>query len=764
MNIKYLLIFLFFLKSLVIYSQTIVPKTEGWRVHGAYKTNNCIEEVEQKIVVGNNSSMFLYNKTDNSLEVESRVTGLSDVNVQILQYHATSKTLLIAYDNLNIDLVQNNVVYNISDIFKRVIIGDKILYNVSMHEGKAYLACSFGIVVIDLLRKRLVDSYSNLGPNGTNLPVTDVAIYNGFIYVTSNNGIYRANLLSLNLSDFSSWSLVKSTIFSNHLEVFNNQMFAIIDSTLYTFDGLNWSIFNNALPTFTAAMKVNNNKLIITNRNNIWIVNNQNAVTVNSERFANAALYSKEGDLYILVPDYFMIKVNSNTGQLDYLAPAGPYATTATRMAYNEGKLWIAGGSIGGFGVTGGWGPLYNNSKFYTFENNEWYNFKSSTDSRIINGRDFTEVVIDPISKNALLGSLVNGIIEINNKEVVHLFDSTNSPLRGPNTGGLGLVQVPGLAYDNDNNLWVNNFGAVTPLLVRTQSGQWGAFSFPTAIDTRTGFITCDDYNNKWITSTRGQGLIVYNSGIDPLNANDDNIKLLGTEKENGFLPSKNVLCITKDKEGTLWVGTDQGLCIIDRPQNVFKQGQDFDARQIIIKTGLVLSNFLGTTPINCIRVDAANRKWIGTQNGAWLVSPDGYTVIRNFNMSNSPLLSNLIYEIGIDEKTGEVFFATEKGLISYMGSATEGSDFHEDVLVFPNPVKPEYTGLITIRGLVSGAYVKIADINGHLVYETKANGGTATWDGRNFTGKRASTGVYLIYSSSQDGIETNVTKILFVN
>jgi hypothetical protein len=178
----------------------------------------------------------------------------------------------------------------------------------------------------------------------------------------------------------------------------------------------------------------------------------------------------------------------------------------------------------------------------------------------------------------------------------------------------------------------------------------------------------------------------------------------------------------------------------------------------------LVYSNFLGTTPINCIRVDAANRKWIGTVNGAWLVSPDGYTVIKNFTMSNSPLLSNIINEIGVNDNTGEVFFATEKGIISFMGTATDAGDTHGDVLVYPNPVKPEYNGLIAIKGLVNNAYVKITDISGQLVYETRANGGTATWNGFNFAGRRAATGVYLVYSSNQDGTETNVAKILFIN
>lgn len=760
-------IFLFLILNRVfspLQAQTFVPSTEGWRVHGAYKTNNCLEEVGDKIVVGNKSALFTFHKSENSVEVLSRVNGLSDVDVQFLQYDPVSATLIIAYDNLNIDLMQNNKIFNIAELLNRVIIGDKRLNNISIINGLAYLSCSFGIVVIDIERKRLIDSYTNLGPNGTNLAVNDVAVFDGNIYAASHTGIYRASLSSFNLSDYNKWSLIKPSSFSNQMEAFNGKLFVVIDSVLNAFDGTTWSVFNNAQPTFTSTIEVNNQRMVATNRNNILIVNADGTPIVNPQQFANGALISKEGDLFMLVPDYFLIRSDAQTAQLDYIAPAGPYATTATRMAYNNGKLWIAGGSIGGFGVVGGWGPLYNNNKFYTLENNEWYNYKNNTDPRIVNGRDFIEVVIHPGNGNAVIGSLTSAIIEVQGTNVVAAYDSSNSTLRAANTGQLGNVQVSGIAFDKGENMWVSNFAAVNPLSVKTKNGQWKSFPFPLDIDPRIGFVTCDDYDQKWITTTRGQGLIVYNSGKDPLNGNDDKIKKLDTKKGNGFLPSNNVLCVTNDKEGVLWIGTDQGLCLLDRPQNVFLEGENYDARQIVIKTGLVFSNFLGTTAINCIRIDAANRKWIGTQNGVWLVSPDGYTVIKNFNMSNSPLLSNIVYEIGINEKDGEVFFATEKGLVSYMGTATEADDKHGKVIVFPNPVKPDYTGLITIRGLLSGAQVKITDINGQLVYETKANGGMATWDGINFAGKRTATGVYLIYSSNTDGTETNIAKLVFIN
>jgi hypothetical protein len=163
--------------------------------------------------------------------------------------------------------------------------------------------------------------------------------------------------------------------------------------------------------------------------------------------------------------------------------------------------------------------------------------------------------------------------------------------------------------------------------------------------------------------------------------------------------------------------------------------------------------------------VDGSNRKWIGTEKGGvFLISADGSQQIQNFNIDNSPLLSNTIFSIAINSESGEVFIATDEGLVSYRGDATDGTDVYGKVYAFPNPVRPNYTGPIAIKGLLRDADVKITDIAGRIVYQTKANGGTAVWNGNDFNGERARTGVYLVFSTNSDGTQTNVTKIMLVN
>ena len=250
-------------------AQQILPKVEGWRVHPSFATNNCIEEVEDKIFVGNNSAMYSLVKNNNEIEILSRVNGLSDVNIQFIKYHQSSKTLIIGYDNLNIDLIQDGRVYNLPDVLNKVIIGDKTLNNITLYENDAYLSCSFGIVVIDVLKKRVVDSYTNLGVNGSNLIVNDVTVYDGALYASSINGIYRASLSSLNLSDYNYWSLFKASQYSNHIETFQGKLYAVVDSIVQTFDGVNWSVFNGLGIEETNDMRVVNDKLVITLLNQI---------------------------------------------------------------------------------------------------------------------------------------------------------------------------------------------------------------------------------------------------------------------------------------------------------------------------------------------------------------------------------------------------------------------------------------------------------------------------------------------------------------
>ena len=742
----------------------------GWRVHLPYFNNASITATQDKIYCGSNSGLFAYDIDDGSIERLSRINGLSDVEVKIVKHNAAKNVTVVVYNNTNIDLIdhQSKQIYNVPDVFMKSIIGAKSINHICFYQSKVYMACSFGIVVLDLDKKQIVDSYQNLGAGGSTLEFLSVNIYNNLIVASALKGVYAASLNAPNLNDFNFWKLLKASTKSGYSAVYKGNLYVMVDSALQVYDGISFQAYAPAVGLQINGLQLStyessNSDLLIITPDFILAEKGTLTPTKLMHNYRGDAVYDKRGYLCMVDNSYGLTIENKQTGQLDYVIPNGPVSKTFGKMLYENGKLWVAAGS-----VNDRWDPLmYNGNKFYQFQENNWFNFRESEYPMLAGMSDFIDVKKNPYGNEVYISSFGGGIIELQGNVITKKFDETNSTLQrlsvtDPNYRPL---LSGGMDFDNNGNLWVSNFGVNKPLSVKTKSG-WYSFNIGTiAGGNELGWVTCDDYNNKWVLSLKDKGILVYNDKGTPSNINDDQYKMLTKEVGQGELPSNTVLCVVEDLRGEMWIGTSQGLAILSNPSIIFNtEKENFDARQIIIKVGTNYEIFLGKEQINCIKVDAANRKWIGTPNGVWLVSEDGYQVIKNFTTLNSPLLSNNVMEIGIDESTGEVFFGTEKGIISFMGDASESLDNFNKVEIFPNPVRPDFTGSVSIRGLVNKATVKITDISGKLVYETVSNGGFASWDGRNFNGKRVSTGVYLIFAASKDGEQTHVGKILFIN
>ncbi|HWR32913.1 MAG TPA: T9SS type A sorting domain-containing protein [Chitinophagaceae bacterium] len=322
---------------------------------------------------------------------------------------------------------------------------------------------------------------------------------------------------------------------------------------------------------------------------------------------------------------------------------------------------------------------------------------------------------------------------------------------------------MAGLAFDKENNLWISNFGASQPLRVRKKDGNWKSLSLPFSLfENALSQILIDDNNFKWIVAPLGNGLICYDHGTSIDNINDDRWKKYSSGNGNGNLPNNNVLCVAKDKSGFIWVGTSDGIGVVECPGQAFGLPA-CDAVWPIVPNGNFAGFLFKGQEVRSIAVDGADRKWVATKNGVFLISATGEKVIYQFTEDNSPLLSSDVKKITIDGKTGEIYFATLKGICSFRSTAIEGGETNENVLVFPNPVPPGFTGTIAIRGLVNNAIVKITEMDGKLVYQTRALGGQAVWDGKNYKGQKISSGVYLVLVSDDGRKEHTVTKIFFI-
>jgi hypothetical protein len=287
----------------------------------------------------------------------------------------------------------------------------------------------------------------------------------------------------------------------------------------------------------------------------------------------------------------------------------------------------------------------------------------------------------------------------------------------------------------------------------------------PVTIDAPTiGDILITKTGHKWIVLPRGYGLFVLDDNNTPDVFIDDRYKkMLVEDSENKVISL--VYSIAEDLDGNVWVGTDQGPLIYYNPENVFENDLKASRIKIPRNDGSGLADYmLGTEIITSIAVDGSNRKWLGTySSGAYLLSPDGTVQIINHNEKNSPLFSNSIVSLAVDNKTGDVWLGTSKGLQSVRGDATAGEGKFTNVYTFPNPVREDFTGNVTITGLMRDSQIRITDISGNLVYETVSDGGQATWDLKIYNGQRVSTGVYLVFCASSDGSQSFVTKMLVI-
>ncbi len=359
-------------------------------------------------------------------------------------------------------------------------------------------------------------------------------------------------------------------------------------------------------------------------------------------------------------------------------------------------------------------------------------------------------------------------MVEWRNGAPIAFWNATNSTLGTNGDPAAGIVNVAGLDFDDDGNLWVSNANTNALLSVRKKDGAWKSFSPGNLLagnNLVSDIMASKQSDLKWLVRPRGNALMVFTDGGTIDDTDDDQFKLLNTSDNQGKLPSLDVYSIAEDNDGEVWVGTGKGIAVFYNPQAIFSgTGENFDSQQILIEQDGNVQILLETEAITALAVDGADRKWIGTAtSGVFLTSPDGTEELAHFTAENSPLPSNTVLSLAIDGSTGEVFFGTDQGIISYRGDATEGGREATCASVFPNPVRETYQGTVAITGLVADSEVRITDIAGNLVYKTTSLGGQAMWPATDLSGQRVSTGVYLIMAADPSGESTCNTKVLVV-
>ena len=763
---------------LLLFCSPILTKAQltaigSWRDHLPYHNATFIAEVEENIYCITESGLFYFNKADQTINRISKVNGLSDTEVTKVAYQSQSKTLLIAYKNCNIDLIKDGQIINISDIKQKPILGEKTINNIFFIDKIAYLSSPFGLVVLDVENEEILDTYK-IGEGGNFVKINDITFDGDSIFVATSDGIYSANINEANLSDFHNWR--KNSAFEIGLNANSKfENIAYFDGNIYatTSDSANNDVViiyeNNAWRIYSAPSKkiehlhLSYNSLFVVLDDQVNIIKNDSTTEIITQNISNPkhAIYDKDGNVWVADFNKDLLKYN-NTSFVQQIDPNGPRTANNFKLIQNNDDLCVVPG-----GYYASMAPMWNSDGVFFYRENSTWDYNSV--SELGNTYDIVTAAFNPNNRNEVyLGSWNGGIIKLDNNNFVEKYNYQNTngaldTISFANTNG--RIRVSDLKFDKNGNMWGLSSLVQNSLFVKTKSNNWYSFNFKGVDGSSSEFkdLVIDNYGQKW-GIIKNAGLFVYDDKGTIDNQNDDEIQLINKNIGSGNLPSLEVYSLAVDLEGEIWVGTDKGIAVFYSAELVFS-GENYDAQQILIQQGEYGQYLLDTETINCIEIDGNNRKWIGTNGaGVFLLSDDGTNEIHHFTTENSPIFSDNIIDIAINEISGEVFIGTEKGIISYRSDATKGFDAHKNVLVFPNPVKENYTGKIAIRGLVNNANVKITDINGNLVFESFANGGQAIWNGKNQSGNRASTGVYLVFSSNIDGEETMVSKILFIH
>lgn len=735
----------------------------SWRDHLPYTGAKKIAEIDGKIFCATTGGLFSYNTSDNSIQRYSKVNGLSDIDISTIGYSEETKTLVIAYQNGNLDLIRNDTIQNLPDIKRKTIIGDKSVSNILFDNTEAYLACGFGVVLVDMNKMVVKDSYF-FGPGGSQIKVNDIAFDGTYLYAATTEGIYLADHRDPNLVDYNAWTrlttLPDNTIPYRHLVYMNGKLFTYYRNPatnmddIITIDGSGWKKWEKGYSEYFTYFSKQKNYLVFSSnyRTDVYDENETHIAAVAS-LYAQHAIFDKNGQIWIADPEKGLGKAEPSG--YSFIAPNGPAYRDVGDIVCQSGIIWAGGGNLS---------SRYKSRGAYHFTDEKWTSYNRITLPELDSFYNISQVAIDPFDPGHVYGgSLGYGIVEFQDGNLINIFDETDGVLEPVPGYGHGFVNVTGINFDPAGNLWISTSLSDQPVYVINKDKTWQKPEFEFSgfgVGTRVGDILATSLFQQWLIIDK-YGVLVFS--MDGASITERAIKVTNQEGES----YDGIYSIAEDREGNIWVGTNKGPVIYYNPVDIFEE-EAVSGYQPAIPRNDNTDNadyLLGTEKINAIAVDGGNRKWLGTENsGVFLVSEDGKEELLHFNTDNSPIPSNTISSIAINHTNGEVFFGTDKGIFSYKGQSTEGSDDFSHAYVFPNPVRENYEGDITITGLVTDVNVKITDVSGNLVFETKALGGQAIWDGRNFSGKKVNTGVYLVFCSNDDGSKTFVTKLLFIH
>ncbi|MBE0676962.1 MAG: T9SS type A sorting domain-containing protein, partial [Bacteroidales bacterium] len=607
------------------------------------------------------------------------------------------------------------------------------------------------------------------GPDGETNEVQETALLNDRVYAATARGIFSAPLNRSGLSYFGNWELLQGLPLPeskyDNIAAAGTALFlskpgssSSPDSLFRIVPGQSAGLITTAPGGSIRSLDGDGSDLFMSTTSSIVILSSQGTVTREITGYgwasANPSEVTRFQQKFWIADASAGLVSTTDYSTFTSHTIAGPYTNNVADIRFEGENFYVTGGT-----VDNAWGNVYRPLQVFTGRGNTWI-------SHILYGeadRDAMRVIADPDDESHFyVSSWGNGLYEFRDGTMTKNYNQYNSPLSSIRPGE-NFTRICGLAFDRSGNLWMTQSGVPGNLKALTPEGNWITTSINLNVPVAGDMIT-DRNDYIWVILPRGYGLLVYDPAGTPEITSDDRYLRLQVEDTEGRVMN-NLFSITTDLDGNIWVGTDMGPAVFYNPARVFAGGLTASRIKIPRNDGSGLADYLlGTETVTTIAIDGANRKWFGTMSsGAYLMSDDGKEQLIHFNSTNSPILSDNVVKIAVNGANGEVWFGTSEGIVSFRGDATAGKEDYSGIYAFPNPVREDYEGVVTITGLVENSSVKITDVSGNLVYETTSLGGQVTWDLHNYRSARVATGVYLVFCSNEDGTLAKVTKMLVI-
>jgi len=759
-----LIVFLF---SLSTHAQT--DYSDKWEDLYSYNYVTNFSQTDTKIVALTDNAFFVYDKTSGETKKLSSINGMSGETTSTMYFDENSEKTIIGYENGLVEIIDKDFIITTKpDVLIFDIVGSKRINHITANASTLFVSLPFGIVTLDVNTNEFGDTYF-IGNNSSEIAVNEIEIANNTIYAATENGLYTASLSEEFLVDSNNWTHLFTNNFSN-IKVFDNRVFLTEATTLYEVIGTTLSLVSNqSLPILDVTatddyLALTTDTRVLIYDNNLTLYTQSIVETTDLYKYKANTAQVHDNKLFIGTKNYGILQSNlSNIKDFTEIHPAGPISNSIYSFSKLNKDLWIVYG-----GHDDQFHALNKQEGISHFNGENWVTIPYAPDA--ITKANLSFVSIDPTHENRVyVSSFLYGMIVIENDEVIMNWDETNSGLEK----GIGwdVLLVGSTIFDKEGNLWISNMNTNKELKKYSVSGEWSSYNLSQLRDGHFGTkdLIFDTYNNLWIGNV--------NSGAWALSPDISKKIALKDNPLKGNLPHRDVRALAADSNNTIWIGTRAGLVTYNASPSFFEQAT-YQAKPVVIASGeddgfgVAL---LGEQRINAICVDGADNKWFGTETGGVLyTNPSGRETFLHFDKSNSPIPSNRILRIVFDDSTGKVYFATNKGMVSFDSNIVTYGEHLEEVYAYPNPVRKN-NDFVTIDGrngthIPNGTNVKIIDAAGRLVYETNVVsgqeqfGGKIVWNKTNLAGHKVASGVYVALLSFDSAKETTMIKIAIIN